>query len=122
MFFNFIAVALGGAIGSMLRYGCTLLATQLSWKNWVATLAVNVLGSFLIGVLAGIGVKNRWNLFATVGMCGGFTTFSTFSLQNIQMLQEGQYMSALANISFSLALCLLAVALGLFLGKTISKL
>jgi len=82
------------------------------------TLVVNVVGSVLIGVLAGFGDSGRIALpaearqFLMVGVLGGFTTFSSFSLQTLRMLQDGDWMRASGNVFLSVVLCLVAVAIG----------
>ena len=90
---NFLAVGLGGAVGCMLRYGCCLLCPDKSFP--VATFLINVIGSFVIGVVIAYCAKNElfannWKLFLATGLCGGFTTFSTFSYENLQLLQAGK--------------------------------
>lgn len=104
---NFLLAAAGGAIGSAGRYLLSLLASQLLLRPEYATLTANIVGSFLIG-LAGPGMKNEWMLFYTVGICGGFTTFSTFSSQTLRLLHSGQYAAgalyALASVAVSLGM------------------
>lgn len=88
-----LAVAVGGALGSVLRYLCTLLV-QSPW----ATLAVNLLGSFLIGACAPLLASNEQpllRLLLVTGILGGFTTFSAFSLDTLQLLQLGEWGRAL---------------------------
>lgn len=105
-----VAVAFGGAVGALLRYyvGLWLHRPEFPW----GTLAVNLAGSFLIGFLFLCAAKQKWaepwTLFAITGVLGGFTTFSAFSLENLQLLQDGK--PALA-ITYALA----SVALGLLL-------
>lgn len=119
---NFLVVGLGGAVGSMLRYAVTLLGT---WLNGVAfngsthnmggiaaTFAVNIAGSFLIGLLGGYCKDQTMLLLLTVGLCGGFTTFSTFSQQNVRMLQEGRVGSALFYSIVTVVVCILAAWFG----------
>lgn len=108
-------VALGGALGSVARVALSALipATRLPW----GTIAVNVAGSFLIGYLMGrIGVPTpdnaRTHGLLVAGFCGGFTTFSTFSLQTFDALQRGQTASAAANVLVSVAFCVTATWLG----------
>ncbi len=118
---NFIFVGLGGAVGSMLRYAVTLLATAMQIStNW-ATVAVNVVGSFLIGLFLSMCGTGSWMLLLTVGLCGGFTTFSTFSSQSLTLLQNGQYGAGLAYVFGTLVLCLLFVWCGMALGARISE-
>ncbi len=109
---NFILVALGGAMGSMIRYGISLLAALLAWSPLWGTLTANVAGSFLIGLCMGACHNSAWQLMLTVGVCGGFTTFSTFSSQSMGLLQEGRYGVALLYMVGSVTVCLAAVMLG----------
>lgn len=115
-----ILVAVGGAVGSVCRYWMTILAAQ--WLGeafpW-GTVGINVLGSFVIGAFAAltaIGGSFEGNmslrLLVIVGICGGFTTFSSFSLQTVLLLRSGQSMAAFVNIGLSVLLCLLATVAG----------
>lgn len=119
---NYLAVALGGAIGSMGRYWVTL-ALSRNPPHWMplATLSVNVAGSLLIGIVWAYLQQRSQNellrLVVSVGFLGGFTTFSSFSLQTMQMLSSGQAGHALLNIGSNVIVCLLAVALGIGLGR-----
>ena len=104
-------VAAGGALGSAARYGMSLLASQLFVRAEIATLAVNVLGSFLIG-LAVPDSKSQFTLFYTVGVCGGFTTFSTFSSQTMRMIHDGHCAAGLMYVAASVVLSLVMVWCG----------
>ncbi len=106
---NFIVVGAGGALGAMMRYGLTLLLTG---RPLAATLAANVLGSFLIGLFMG-STQGRALLFLSVGICGGFTTFSTFSAQTVSLLQAGDYLMAGVYALGSVILCLIGCYAGL---------
>lgn len=118
MFRNFIAVGLGGAIGAMLRYAVTLLGTAMGWAFGWSTFAVNVVGSFVMGLLvACFGSTSTWILFLTTGMCGGFTTFSTFSVQSVTLLQQGKYGPAALYVFGTLCACLAVAFLGYYLGQ-----
>lgn len=102
---NILLVGLGGGIGSMIRYACWLLLHSRSFPY--ATLTVNILGSFIIGLLLALGIKEAgltedWKLFLATGICGGFTTFSAFSAENMMMLQSGKYTMAFLYIGLSL--------------------
>jgi len=102
---NILLVGLGGGIGSMLRYVAWLLFSSRSFPY--ATLAVNIAGSFGIGLLLAMGIKSSvlsddWKLFLATGICGGFTTFSAFSAENMVMLQSGKYSIAFLYIGLSL--------------------
>ena len=100
---NFILIGVGGALGSMLRYGLSFLIRYKAFP--LATLLINVMGSFVIGLAIAYCAKNivfeyNWKLFVVVGLCGGFTTFSSFSLENLHLLQNGRYfLSALYIVS-----------------------
>ena len=112
---NFLLVGLGGAIGSMLRYAFYLAITVKQFP--LATFAVNIIGSFIIGMALTLSLKddfilNNWKLFLATGICGGFTTFSAFSLENITMLQNGKYFIALVYILSSIVLGIAAAWLG----------
>lgn len=109
-----LLVALGGALGSVARalVGMALPAGRLPW----GTLAVNIAGSLLIGWLMGRIVGHdldpRAQSFWVIGVCGGFTTFSSFSWQTLEQLQKGEWAMAAANVVFSCAFCLLATWAG----------
>lgn len=106
-------IALGGAIGSMLRY-LMIAAIGAPW----GTAAVNVLGSFTIGVLfILLDARMAWQLFLMTGVIGGFTTFSAFSLDTLKLIQQGQSLQAAAYVLASVALSLIAVALGVALAR-----
>jgi fluoride exporter len=115
MFKNFLLVGLGGAIGSMLRYAFYLAITVKQFP--LATFAVNIIGSFIIGAVLALSLKddlflNNWKLFLATGICGGFTTFSAFSLENIILLQNEKYFIALVYIICSIVLGIAAAWLG----------
>jgi CrcB protein len=117
---TYLWIAIGGALGSMARYGAAGLIT--GWLGpgfpW-GTLLVNVTGSFVIGFFAALtGPEGRipasadLRQFVMVGICGGYTTFSAFSLQTLNLIQDGEVMQAGLNVAGSVALCLAAVWLG----------
>lgn len=108
-------IALGGAVGSVLRY---LMATAIG-APW-GTAAVNLLGSFAIGALfVLLDARTGWQLFLMTGFLGGFTTFSAFSLDTLKLVQAGQPLQAALYVLTSVALSLIAVALGVALAKGI---
>lgn len=115
---SFLMVGLGGALGSMLRYGMTILCAALNLSGNAATFGVNILGSFLIGLFTGCCREGSLLLLLTVGLCGGFTTFSTFSMQNVRMLQEGRIGSALIYILATVIVCIVMAWLGYRLGQS----
>jgi fluoride exporter len=115
MFKNFLLVGLGGALGSMLRYAVSLAVVVKELP--VATFFVNIFGSFIIGLVWALSIKevisfNNWRLFLATGICGGFTTFSAFSVENISFLQNGKYGLALGYIAISILAGLGATAIG----------
>lgn len=105
---NFLLVALGGAFGSAARYAAALLIPRdpMQGLPW-STLLVNLTGSLIIGVLAGLATRNSWfsgsgYLLLATGLCGGFTTFSSLSLESIQMMERGRFAAAFAYIAISI--------------------
>ncbi len=114
---NLLVVGLGGAVGSMLRYGMTLLFAFLNLSGNLATFSVNVIGSFLIGILTGVCREGMLLLLLTVGLCGGFTTFSTFSLQSVRLIQAGKLCEAALYIIGTFVICVIAAWLGYLLGQ-----
>jgi fluoride exporter len=113
-------VALGGALGSMARYGCAGFAARLFGATFPwGTLFVNVAGSLTIGFIATLIssdgrllVSPDTRAFILVGMLGGFTTFSSFSLETLNLARDGEWLWATANAIGSLVLCLTAVWVG----------
>ncbi len=113
----FAAVALGGAVGSVLRYAVTLAVIRLHPQPFpLGTMAVNILGSLLIGVLmakyAAGGLSENARLLLVTGMLGGFTTFSAFSWDVLELFQRGQMLQAALYIAASVLLSVAACALG----------
>ncbi|MFO1069706.1 MAG: fluoride efflux transporter CrcB [Geminicoccaceae bacterium] len=124
-----IAVAIGGAIGSVARYGLTIVVSAIAGADFPwATLLINILGSAVIGLFAALGAPDsrfvmapEWLVFVTAGLCGGFTTFSAFSLQTLMLLREGQAAWALAYVALSVGLCLAGVWLGYVAGAALAR-
>ncbi len=115
MFKNFLLVGLGGCIGSMMRYATWYFFRPTNFP--AATLLVNIAGSLVIGIVIGLSIKDvdfsqGWKLFLATGICGGFTTFSAFSIENLQMLQNGKYFLSLAYICSSIIFGIAAAWLG----------
>jgi len=119
-----LLIGFGGFIGSVARYYVSKLNLSLDYFSIpLGTLIVNVIGSLLLGFLTGIVVKSpiltlEWRLFLMVGICGGFTTFSTFTSENMMLLHNGQFLSAALYTGLSLLLGFIAV----FGGYAISNL
>ncbi len=126
---NVLLIGLGSALGGMARYGVQLLAAARWGQSFpVGTIAANVSGSFLIGlVFAVTEPAGRWPAsvavrhFFMTGLFGGYTTFSSFSLQTLNLAREGQMVWAVMNAVLSVLLCLLAVWLGHAAGQLINK-
>lgn len=118
---SFLFVALGGALGAIGRYAIILIPVKTDFP--ILTLITNILGAILIGFIVGI-VSNKDNvsdnavLFWKTGVCGGFTTFSTFSLEAFSLFENKEYLSGSIYIVLSVAFCIL----GVLLGKKISVL
>ena len=119
------SVAIGGAIGSILRY-----LVQVQAAEWFAsdfpygTLIVNVLGSLLIGFLSFVligrfSVTEEVRVAILVGVLGGFTTFSTFSIETLALVEQGSFIPAMGNIILNIVLCLAACFLGMSLAKSL---
>ncbi len=115
---NILLIGLGGFIGSIARYMVSRLNNHIEWLSIpVGTLAVNVIGSFLIGFLIGISEKSpiltvELRMFLMVGLCGGFTTFSSFSGENLMLMRNGQFLPIFLYTGLSILLGFTAVYLG----------
>ena len=119
---NIIAVGAGSFIGGIARYLVSLAMKGISKGFPWATLLVNLLGCLTIGLLWGFLIRNAsestsWGLFLTVGLCGGFTTFSTFSKEALTMLQTGQIWGFASYIAISILAGIALVALGYYIGR-----
>lgn len=117
---SLLLVGAGGALGSIARYAVSILFAHLAICSHWATLAVNVIGSFLIGFAIPL-FSNGAHLFAVVGFCGGFTTFSTFSSQALQLFQAGERLTAAAYVAASLVVSIAMVLLGMYLAEKLVK-
>ena len=111
---NCLFVGLGGFVGSVLRYLVSLAPIRHESGFPIVTLGINVLGAFLLGFIMaaagrGSGIDPRTLLFLKVGICGGFTTFSTFALEAHTLLSGGKPITALLYMLLSVTLCVLAV-------------
>lgn len=112
-------IAFGGALGSVARYWIALWALPVSRSLPWGTIGINIAGSFLIGFFGTLTLEGgrhpapEWaRLFVMVGICGGFTTFSSFSLQTLDLMRSDAWGRALANVGLSVLLCLAAVSAG----------
>lgn len=116
---NYFWVALGGALGSMARYALGSATAAISMSVPWGTIIINILGSFVIGWFATLSshdgrlaISEEARVFVMVGICGGFTTFSSFSLQNFALIRSEQWLPAATNVVVSVVACVVAVALG----------
>lgn len=117
---SYLFIAIGSALGGMARYWCSGMAARLFGETFPwGTFIINVAGSFIIGFFATIsGPGGRVyagphiRLFVMVGLCGGFTTFSSFSLQTLNLINDGEWARAGGNIGLSVVCCMLAVWAG----------
>jgi len=119
---NLLMIGLGGALGAISRYGLSQLAINLFGKGFpFGTLIANFVGSLLMGLLFALieteSLMPQVRTALGIGFLGAFTTFSTFSLDTVLMIQAGDIQKALLNILFNLGLCLMAVFIGLWLGS-----
>ncbi|MGO8836187.1 MAG: fluoride efflux transporter CrcB [Limisphaerales bacterium] len=129
----YLWVAIGGALGSVSRFWLNGLISSTRFAEtfpW-GTLAINVSGSFVIGVAGALAnpegrMDSQSRAFATqfimIGICGGYTTFSSFSLQTLNLLRDREWLYAGGNVILSVILCLVAVWLGWMLGSTVNSL
>ena len=117
---NFLWVALGGAIGAVLRYTISLIPVKTTFP--VLTLVTNIIGAIAIGFITGFvlsrkEVSQNLILFTKTGLCGGFTTFSTFSLEAFQLFERREYLSGGAYVILSVVCCIAGIWFGEKLGK-----
>jgi CrcB protein len=112
---NLFLVAVGGAAGSVLRYLVSLLFMGMGWP-W-GTLLVNILGSFAMGMFAGIGLSPQQRLLWMTGVLGGFTTFSAFSLETATLWERAHW-EGVAYVALSVTLGLAAFAAGMWLARS----
>ena len=120
----YLWIALGSGLGGLARFICAGAVTARFGAvfPW-GTLVVNVVGSFVIGVFAAFSARGGWlgdptlDAFVMIGVCGGYTTFSSVSLQTLELARERAWWHVLANVVVSVGLCLVAVWLGLHAGR-----
>ena len=117
---RYLWIMLGGALGTAARFWCSGVVARAFGETFPwGTLIVNVSGSFIIGFFATISgpdgrlfVGTTARQFVMIGICGGYTTFSSFSIQTLNLMDDGEWLGAGGNIVLSVALCLLAVWVG----------
>lgn len=127
--FSYLVVAIGSALGGMARYGASGVIANLSGGTFpFGTMFVNVTGALIIGFIATItgpdgrifvGTSGRQIMMT--GFCGGYTTFSTFSLETLSLARDGEFLSAAANAILSVILCLAAVWLGHIVAEALNR-
>lgn len=124
MYRYLIYVIIGSSLGGAARY----LSQEFVQKNFpsflpLGTLSVNVLGSFIIGIIYALAEKSRISaevrILIATGFCGGFTTFSSFSFENVKLLQDGEFFNTALYVVLSLVICFVAVYLGILFTKLI---
>ena len=126
----YVWIGLGSALGGALRYWCYGIAAKIIGEAFPwGTLAVNIIGCSFIGWFAAVTapdgrmfVAPTVRQFVMPGVCGGFTTFSTFSLETLNLARDGEWSKAAINVAASMALCLIGVWLGHMLGSALNKL
>lgn len=122
--YKLLAVGLGGCLGSVARYATSrAIDEKLNSLFPYGTFAVNILGSFILGLvytlaLRKIGVTENWRLFLGAGVCGGFTTFSAFAWENLNLLQQKNFGMTALYIGASLFLGIMSVLLGVWAGRS----
>jgi CrcB protein len=126
---SYLWVALGGALGSVIRFWASgMVARHFGETFPLGTLVVNVTGSFLIGCFVALtDTEGRWlvspafRTFFIFGICGGYTTFSSFSMQTLELVQDREWLYAFLNVLGSVILCLVAVWLGFAAGQIFNR-
>ncbi|MCR6637218.1 fluoride efflux transporter CrcB [Devosia sp.] len=121
---GFLLVGAGGALGAMARYGFAVLVARL-WPTTfpLATLLINIIGSIAMGLFVGFMAKllpanqEELRLFVAVGIFGGFTTFSSFSLDTIVLIERGELIQAVTYVALSVVVCLIGLYLGLLITR-----
>ena len=123
MFNQLLMIAAGGAAGSLMRFLLSTGVHRLAGRDFpYGTLTVNVIGSLLIGILYIVLVERaslgaEWRALLLVGFLGAFTTFSTFSIETLNLLENGELIKAGANVLLSVVLCILAAWSGVIMGR-----
>ena len=125
----YLWIGVGSALGGMARYWCSgFVASHLGETFPWGTIAVNIIGSFVIGFFATISgpdgrllVPSLARQFVMLGFCGGYTTFSSFSLQTLNLVRDGEWLQAAGNIAVSVTLCLIAVTVGHYAAAALNQ-
>ena len=122
----YLFVGLGGFIGATARYWLGQVFSFVSPQFPLVTLCINLLGSFLIGVVSEAsvqcsGMNRNLALFLKVGVCGGFTTFSSFSLETLELLEEGRVLVGISYAGFSAVICVVGVLAGKLLVRAVKQ-
>ncbi|QDZ10440.1 fluoride efflux transporter CrcB [Devosia ginsengisoli] len=125
--YPFLLVGAGGALGAMSRYGISVLIGRLWPMSFpLATLLINIIGSLAMGLFVGLMARllptwqNEAHLFVAVGILGGFTTFSSFSLDAIVLIERGEMVQAISYVLLSVVLCLIGLYLGLLVTRGVA--
>ena len=122
---NLLAIAIGGATGSLCRYGMSNTIYFLLGRGFpYGTLAVNILGSIIMGIayvlmIEKVEVSPEWRMGIIVGLLGAFTTFSTFSIETLDLLKAGENLKAGLNVFLSVTLCISGCWIGMVLARQI---
>jgi len=122
---NILAIAIGGAMGSVLRFWVSHGVHSVMGREYpYGTLTVNVIGSLLMGLLYMLLTERlelgpAWRSLILVGLLGAFTTFSTFSLETLHLLDDGHIIKALTNVLTNVVFCIAAVWMGVFIGRAV---
>ncbi|WP_455211308.1 fluoride efflux transporter CrcB [Kaarinaea lacus] len=120
---QYLAIAAGGALGSLLRFWSSTAAHRLLGQSFpYGTLFVNVVGSFIMGFLyvlltSRMELAAPWRAFFLVGLLGAFTTFSTFSMDTLQLLEKGLWLRAVLNVFSNVVMCIAAAWMGVLIGR-----
>ncbi|MBB3590630.1 CrcB protein [Rhizobium sp. BK529] len=127
-FYTCLIVMAGGALGTFARYAVSILAIPISRGLPWGTIIINITGSLMIGFFSTLTlasgrfpISDNMRLFVIVGFCGGYTTFSSFSLQTLELLRMGSVVRACINVAASIVLCIGAVAVGHFVATWINS-
>lgn len=114
---NYFLIGLGGALGSIIRYGIAQLTPNNNYSFPYSTILANVISCFILGLSVSLFSRGlldeKQKLFLVTGFCGGLSTFSTFTYENIQLFESGEYLLCFVNILFSVFICFIFLFLGL---------